>query len=103
MPVARSNPNQTSYLRKLAAYREVIEHRVHKSHFGVPNLLVLTLTTSEVRMKEILTRLSAQAGNNAAFLFKAIRGDTPRQPTPQLLTEPWERAGLPPLCISEPG
>ena len=101
MPVARANPNQTSYLGKLAAYREVVDRQVHKSHFGIPNLLVLTLTTGEARMAEMLKRLGGLAGNHAAFLFKAIRDDAPRTPMPQLLTEPWQRAGHPPLCIGE--
>lgn len=102
MPVSRSNPNQTSYLGKLAAYREVMDRQVHKSHLGIPNLLVLTLTTGEARMKEMLTRLAGQAGNHAAFLFKAIRDDAQRTPMPQLLTEPWQRAGFAPLRIGKP-
>jgi len=101
MPVVRSNPNQTSYLKKVAAYREVIDRQVHKSHWGIPKLLVLTLTTGEARMAEMIRQLGAQPGNNAAFLFKAIRGGTLRQPMLQLLNGPWERAGLPPSCIAE--
>ena len=103
MPVSRSNPNQTSYLGKLAAYREVMDRQVHKSHFGIPNLLVLTLTTGEARIAEMLKRLDGQAGNRAAFLFKAIEDDAPRMPMLHLLTEPWQRAGLPPLGIGESG
>ena len=101
MPVVRTNPNQTSYMRKLTAYLEVMDRQVHRSHFGIPNLLVLTLTTSEARMIEMLGRLGGQAGNNAAFLFKAVRDDAPRMPMPELLTEPWQRAGHPPFCIGE--
>ncbi len=101
MPVSRSNPNQTSYLGKVAAYREVIDRQVHKSHVGIPNLLVLTLTTSETRMTEMLKRLDGQAGSHAAFLFKAVRDDAPRQPISTLLIEPWQRAGLPSLHIGE--
>ncbi len=101
MPVARSNPNQTSYLKKVAAYRDIITGQVHKTHWGIPNLLVLTLTTGEARMAEMLERLDRQAGGSAAFLFRAIPGDTQRQPVPQLLTEPWQRAGLRPFRIDE--
>ena len=103
MPVVRSNPNQTSYLKKVAAYREVIAHRVQKTHWGISNLLVLTLTTGEARKAEMLKRLEGQAETSAAFLFKSVRSDTPRQPMAQLLIEPWLRAGLPPVCIGESG
>ncbi len=102
MPVARSNPNQTSYLGKMAAYREVVGRQVHKSYWGLPNLLVLTLTTGETRLAEMLRQLGGHAGNSAAFLFKSIRSDTLRTPVPQLLTEPWQRAKVPPLRINEP-
>ena len=101
MPVLRSNPNQTSYVRKVAAYREVIAHQIHKKHWGIPNLLVLTLTTGEARMTDMLERLEGQAENSATFLFKAIRDDRLQKPMPQLLTEPWQRAGLPSFRIDE--
>jgi hypothetical protein len=54
MPVVRSTTDQTSYLGKIAAYREIIMHRVHRDHLGIPNLLVLTVTTSEPRMADIM-------------------------------------------------
>ena len=99
MPVVRSNPQQTSYLRKMTAYREVIAHQVHKTHWGLPNLFVLTITTSETRMADIIGRLEGQAGNNAAFLFKTIDTFGLMAPATHLLFNPWQRAGLPPLRI----
>jgi hypothetical protein len=101
MPVARSHGSQTSYLGKIAAYREIIAHRVHKTHLGLPNLLVLTLTTGEARMADIIGRLGSQAGDNAAFLFKSVSASDLTTPAPQLLFEPWQRAGFPPLRIDE--
>ena len=103
MPVVRSNPKQTSYLGKLTAYREIIERQAHKAHWGIPNLLVLTLTNSKARMVEMMRHLAGQRGNSAAFLFKAVAGGELLRPMPALLTEPWERAGLPPLRISDSG
>jgi hypothetical protein len=35
--------NQSSYLRKILDYRDIIARQIHKSHFGIPNLLVLTV------------------------------------------------------------
>jgi hypothetical protein len=99
MPVARSNPAQTSILGKVAAYREVMARQVHKTHWGVPNLLVLTVTTSESRMREMIRCLGDHGGECAAFLFAAATDADLKVPLPRLLTEPWLRANLDPLAI----
>lgn len=99
MPIVRSRKVETSYLGKLAAYRDILAHQVHRVRLGIPNLLVLTVATSEARMREIIRKLEERAGGNAAFLFMAIAGDT--RPLPHLLLEPWVRAGFPPLRIDE--
>jgi hypothetical protein len=101
MPVARSNSNQTSFLGKLGAYRQIMEHHAHKKHWGIPNLLVLTLTVGDARLLEMLKRLDVERRSSATFLFKAIRDDASQQPGPQLLTEPWQRAGFPPMYIDK--
>jgi hypothetical protein len=99
MPISRSRPGQTSYLGKLAAYGEVIARQIHKTHWGVPNLLVLTLTTSASRSTEIAGKPGA--GGSPAFLFKAVEGKALENPVWELLSEPWIRSGLPPLSIAE--
>jgi protein involved in plasmid replication-relaxation len=99
MPVARSNPDQTSYLGKLAAYHGILSSQAHKTHLGVPNLLVLTVTTSERRLGEIMQRLTDQRTSTAAFLFKAFNALGLTSPAPQLFSEPWQRCDLPPLRI----
>ncbi len=102
MPIARSNPNQTSYLGKITAYREIITHQVHKTHLGLPNLLVLTLTTGETRMADIMEQIGHTTGGGAAFLFKSVNASGISTPAPQLLTEPpWLRVGFPPLRIAD--
>ena len=101
MPVTRTNPKQTSYLGKIAAYREITAQRVHKTHLGLPNLLVLTLTTGETRMADIIGRLESQTGDNAVLLFKSVSTSDLMTPAPRLLFEPWQRASLPPLCIAD--
>ena len=99
MPVARSNLAQSSYLKKLLAYREIAARRVFESHFGLPNFLVLTVTSSERHMRTIMALLDeVTAGKGSKlFLFKTLStlGDFQRAPlpTPQLLTTPWERVG----------
>ncbi len=98
MPLSRSGTGQSSYLGKLAAYREIVEQRTYKTHLGISSFLILTLTTTEARVTEMLRRFHG-AGSGAAFLFKAVRADQMRQPMPGLFSEPWQRSGLPPLGI----
>lgn len=98
MPISRSKPGQTSYLGKLGAYNEVIAKQVHKTHWGVPNLLVLTLTASAARASEIVAKLGS---GSPAFLFKAADGKALASPIRELLTEPWQRAGHGPFGIAE--
>ena len=99
MPVARSGTGQSSYLAKLASYQKIIGGRIFKPHLGVPNLLVLTLTTSTPRLHEIVRRFEEHSGDRAAFLFKSVDAAELKGPAPQLLSEPWQRSGLPPLAI----
>jgi len=101
MPIVRSNPNQTSLMGKIAAYRQIIAQRVHKTHWGVPNLLVLTITASEARMGGMIERLKGQAEESPAFLFKAMDASSLVTPVPGVLLAPWARAGHPPLRIDE--
>ena len=97
MPVKRSSPDQSSYLGKLATYHEIIAQRVQKWHWGIPNLLVLTVTTSDARIAEISKYLEGQGG--VAFVFKAIHRRELSAPMRRLLREPWQRSGLTPLYI----
>jgi hypothetical protein len=99
MPVARSSPNQTSYLGKLAAYREIIAREVHKTYLGVPNLLILTVTTSTPRVKEMIEKFDVQSDSGAGFLFRAAGASELSHPALHLLSGPWERAGFPALRI----
>ncbi len=99
MPIVRSDQTQTSYTRKLTAYRDLISREVYKSHLGIPNLLVLTVTTDNHRLEEIMSRLREQGDGAAAFLFKALADRERTLPAPQLFFEPWQRVGVSPLHI----
>ena len=101
MPVQRSKPGQTSYLGKIAAYREITKQQVHKAHWGIPNLLVLTITTGEARMQAMMAGLGNDVGGNASFLFKAIAAADLARPANHLLCKSWSRAGLSPLQIDK--
>lgn len=100
MPVVRSDARQTSYLAKLASYRDLIARGVHRSHLGVSTLFVLTVATSPQRLSEMLRRFG-ERGDGASFLFKSIAPDATRCSTPiaDLLATPWERANATALRI----
>jgi hypothetical protein len=108
IPVKRSNLRQTSYLRKVLAYRQIAGQAIHRTQLALPNLLVLTVTTNEQHMKNImgLVKELATEGRSTLFLFKTMStlGDFQKAPapTPHLLTEPWQRVGFEPLSIGEP-
>lgn len=106
MPVIRANCDQTSYLAKLIAYREVLASEAYRAHLGLPNLLVLTVTTSERHKAGIMSALFDVTGGSTAFLFKSVEGNPPggmSRAEPSVLLEPWERAGYPPQRISVAG
>lgn len=90
MPVSRAGMGQTSYLAKLALYRQAIDGAHHRRHWNIPNLLVLTLTTDPRRLADMLAKLG---GEHPLFLFKAVLPRALTVPTTGLMTEPWERMG----------
>jgi hypothetical protein len=103
MPTARSDLRQTSYLRKILAYREIAARGIYKSHLGLPNLVILNVTTDEQRMSSIMSVVQSVAheGKSKLFLFKTINGphdDAPASPG-RMLTDPWERVGYEPAYI----
>jgi Replication-relaxation len=106
-PLYRSNLNQTSYLRKVLQYQDVARSRTFKTHWGLPNLLVLNVTTSELhkhKIKDLVLELTE--GKGASYLlFKTMPslGDFATAPaTGHLLSEPWERAGRDPFRLDQP-
>lgn len=109
MPLTRSNLEETSYLRKLLQYREIIARGVFRQHLGITKapLLLLTVTTNRRHLDGIMALLRELADEQAwteAFLFKAVPnlGSFQRAPHPthSLLTEAWDRVGNPPLFIN---
>jgi len=104
-PVNRHDLLQSSYRKKLLAYREIVANRLYKSHLGLPNLFVLTVTMNERHMYNIMALLGELAGaSSTLFLFKTAPalGDFRKAPVPNpaLLTEPWQRAGHEPFAIT---
>jgi hypothetical protein len=108
MPVRRANLRQSSLLRKVLSYREIVAKSVHRAHLGLPNFLVLTVTTSAQHMTNImaLVRELAAEGKSTLFLFKTLTGlgdfQKAPSPMPDMLTVPWQRVGYNALSIGEP-
>jgi hypothetical protein len=70
MPVVRKGLGQTSFLRKLLAYQETWRQGLHKTHLGIMNFRVLTVTTSRERVKRLIeTCHSLLGGGSRLFLF----------------------------------
>lgn len=107
-PVVRANLLQTSYLRKMLQYRAVVAQRTYLTRFGLPNLLVLTVTTNEQHLRNIMELAGTLAGGTSSpsFLFKTMPSldslEKAPLPTPGILTAPWQRAGHPDFRIDQP-
>jgi hypothetical protein len=103
MPVVRGNLRQTSYLKKILAYREVAARKLYQTQLGIPNLLVLTVTTSDRHQDTIMQIVQEVTRGSRMFLFKTMTslGGVQSAPSPasQVLTSPWQRAGLATMSI----
>lgn len=100
MPVSRSDVRQTSYLAKLALYRRIIATQAYRTQWGIPNLFVLTVTTSESHLAAIMQAFADRPECASVFLFKAIDAQVLAKPFLGLLREPWQRMGHEPLAIA---
>ncbi|MBR7518124.1 hypothetical protein KC217_20865, partial [Mycobacterium tuberculosis] len=47
-PIETSKLSRSSVARHIWGYRYVLRNELYKSHYGLPNLQVLTITTSEM-------------------------------------------------------
>lgn len=103
----RPDLRQSSHLRKFLGYREVVRQRLHQTRLGLPNLVVLTVTTGERRLRRSMQVLEEHLPATAwgMFLFKAVPEflhGTPR-PSADLFAGPWLRVGHPPFDLTDPG
>lgn len=106
--VSRTDLAQSAYGRKLESYVQLLRTKAFERHWGIPKLLVLTLTTNapHIRtMTEYLGRLNASdcAGK---FLFNAVPSfgnhwRVPKLPMPELFTGAWQHADGSAFCIEQ--
>ena len=107
-PIFRGNLHQTSYLRKILQYREIAARKAYLTHFGLPNLLVLNVTTNEQHMRNVVQFVGevTQGKGCTYLLFKTMPSlaslEKAPPPTPYILTAPWQRAGHPDFKIDQP-
>jgi hypothetical protein len=107
-PIVRRNLRQSSYLRKILQYRELVSRSAYKTRWGLPNLLVLTVTTNE-RHKHNIMRMVREVTNgkgSPVLMFKTMPPlDSPVSapaPSTDFLSGPWDRAGHPDFFIDQP-
>jgi len=95
----------SSYERKIAAYKQIVDQKIYKSHFGIPNLLVLNVTTNPTHMNNIMALVKQMVGQSRFFLFKTMSslGDFAKapSPTPHMLTAAWQRVGHEPFAMNK--
>ncbi len=98
--------NRKSQLRTVLQYRAYVGEGLYKVHLGVnAPMLVLTITTNAARLRNLvdLVAETSATGRNSFMLFQHLpqfgRHFAPPKPLPQLLSEPWHRAGHEPFRI----
>lgn len=101
MPIERTRHTATSYGAKLRAYKSIISENVHRSQLGVPNLIVLTVTTSSARKDAMLRALAHAPGDFSPFLFAAAPALT--GPDFNLIHHRWDRRDGSGFIIDRPG
>jgi len=70
MPVMRKGFAQTSFFRKLLVYQETWRQGLHRTHFGIPNFRVLTVTTPRERAEHLVEACHLlPGGGSRLFLF----------------------------------
>ena len=69
MPVIRMNLSQTSFYRKLRAYGATWSQSIHQTQFGFHRFRVLTVTTSDERVKSLIEACSKLERGQGLFLF----------------------------------
>lgn len=69
MPVARRSLNKTSFHRKLLAYEATWTQGLHRSRFGFHRFRVLTVTTSKLRVENLVSDCKKLQHGQGLFLF----------------------------------
>ena len=86
--------------KKFVRYLEIMKQGLYRTHWGLPNIYPLFVTSSQYRLDNMIRLLKECTGSrgNSKILFQRYLGDTWKKPpaTPYHFTEPSLRAGYPP-------
>ena len=85
MPVRRRGLGRSSFFRKLLAYEATWRQGIHRSHLGLPNFRVLTVTTSKERVRHLVEATRTLKTGSGLFLFANSEGLMGQD----ILTRPW--------------
>ena len=102
-----NNLRKTSFLKKFLAIKHIMDTGAYKKAWRIPNLVTLVATSSQARidtMKELILRETNGKGVRYIAFYKipVMEGLEPSKPTPEMFTQPWQRAGHPDLFLNEP-
>lgn len=102
------NLQQTSWLKKVLAYREIRKSKTYKTHLGLPNLMVLAVTPTRAKidtMTKLITDVTNDRGSSM-FCFRLIPTLTndlkAPAPLPDLYVKPWKRTEHPDFYLNDP-
>ena len=83
MPVhRRKNKEQTYFAKKMQTYYEANRAGEHEREFGLPNFRVLTVTTSEERVAQMIEAQQETVGGRGSNLFLFIDDESLRNNNP---------------------
>ena len=100
-----SSLDDNTYLKKLIGYRYIVQQKLYQSQFSLHQILVLTVTNRDARMKTMMSAAERMTDGKGApyFLFKSMpsMGDlfTAPEPSPSIFQIPWDRVKHEPLSL----
>jgi len=95
--IERKNLDSNTFGRKIASYLTVLKNRIYQSHWGLPNLSILTVTTNGTHARNIIDYVAKQNEPKLLdrFAFQSepsfsANWRVPKEVLSQLLDEPWQ-------------
>ena len=96
----------SSFFKKVLAYRVITDKAIHKTHLGIPNLMILIVTPTQARIDTMQKAIFGVYGATGSpkFLFQRVDtlGDSDQSPPPtsHIFHAPWQRAGAAKFYLS---
>jgi hypothetical protein len=98
--IDRRSLDQTGFARKIAGYLSILTHGLHRQHWGLPNLSILTVTTNAAHARNILKfigRLNEPRYTDRFYFHVetsfSANWRVPRTVLSRLVAEPWSTVG----------